>query len=553
MTARMEQITLVIINFCCNRMVLSLLFALLAILLGSATVAHAQSDHVPPDSACKLCHGDKEETLALPSGETLNLGVDLATLAQSVHGQHTTGGLYCTDCHQTRQRYLFPHEPNPAQSLADFVAEIEQNCEQCHAPLALHNPGHLQSLDNPNLPGCTDCHGGHEASSVDAMQAAPIATCQGCHQSYADPRVATAHEEIVANLTAEQNCLTCHGDQRKTANQQCATCHSLTQSQLALPSGEQVDLHVDATLIADSVHGYREIQGRQYTPLQCTDCHKDQQQYGFPHPELTTDTRRNLTLQMESICKDCHQEVYQRQHDGIHGAKQAEGELAAATCFDCHGNHAIHDPDEPRERISQTCGNCHSEINEQYAESVHGAALIGEHNPDVPVCIDCHGVHDISDPTTAAFRVNSPTLCGGCHADKELMAKYDISTEVFDTYVADFHGTTVTLFEQQSPDQETNKAVCYDCHGIHNILPATDEHSQVIKENLLTTCRQCHPDASANFPDSWTSHFQPSRDHNPLVYWVNLFYQVLIPTVLGGFLLFIGTDLYRRFWERRHE
>jgi hypothetical protein len=131
------------------------------------------------------------------------------------------------------------------------------------------------------------------------------------------------------------------------------------------------------------------------------------------------------------------------------------------------------------------------------------------------------------------------------------MTKYDISTDVFETYVADFHGTTVTLFEQQSPDQETNKAVCYDCHGVHNILPATDEHSQVIKDNLLTTCRQCHPDANANFPDSWTSHFRPSPEHNPLVYWVNVFYQLLIPTVLGGFLLFIGTDLYRRFWERR--
>lgn len=547
----MMRIALSFAAFLHKRRLLSLLLLLCACWLGSTAVVHAQDGSAPPDAACILCHGDKTETLTLPSGETLNLGIDLAALAQSSHGQHAAEALYCTDCHQSRQRYLYPHAPNPAQNLADFIAEIEQNCEQCHTPLSLHNPGHLHAEDKSKLPGCTDCHGGHDATSTAAMEADPIASCQSCHQSYADPQVAATHAEIVANLTPAQNCSTCHGDERKTANEQCATCHTLLQSQLTLGSGDQVDLHVDVTLLNESVHGYREIQGQLYTPLQCIDCHHDQAQKGFPHPALTTDTRRDLTLAMESICKDCHQEIYQRQHDGIHNTKQVDGELGAATCFDCHGNHAIQDPSEPREHISQTCGNCHAEINDQYAQSVHGAALIGEQNQDVPVCIDCHGVHDIGDPTTVAFRLNSPTLCANCHADKTKMAKYDISTDVFDTYVADFHGTTVTLFEQQSPDQATNKAVCYDCHGVHNILPATDEHSQVIKENLLTTCRQCHPDANASFPDSWTSHFQPSREHNPLVYWVNLFYKFLIPVVVGGFVLFVGTDLYRRRWERR--
>ena len=235
----------------------------------------------------------------------------------------------------------------------------------------------------------------------------------------------------------------------------------------------------------------------------------------------------------------------------MHGQALAEGNLNAPTCVDCHGNHTIDVPGEPREKVSVTCKQCHSTINEQYANSVHGAALLGEHNPDVPVCTDCHGVHNIPDPRTAEFRVASPQMCGDCHADDEMMAKYGISTEVFDTYVADFHGTTVELFERQSPHEETNKAVCYDCHGIHNILPANDEHSQIIQENLLTTCRQCHPDATANFPAAWTSHFQPSLQHNPLVYLVNLFYWIVIPVTIGGFLLFIGSDVYRMGRERR--
>ena len=34
--------------------------------------------------------------------------------------------------------------------------------------------------------------------------------------------------------------------------------------------------------------------------------------------------------------------------DGVHAQHIADGDLEAATCADCHGNHAIHDPDEPR-------------------------------------------------------------------------------------------------------------------------------------------------------------------------------------------------------------
>jgi predicted CXXCH cytochrome family protein len=231
--------------------------------------------------------------------------------------------------------------------------------------------------------------------------------------------------------------------------------------------------------------------------------------------------------------------------DSVHGRELAAGNTEAAVCTDCHGAHDTPRPDVPRQRISHTCEQCHSGIYDEYVESVHGEALMDAGNPDVPTCISCHGVHDIGDPTTNLFRVRSPELCATCHADDELMTKYDISTEVFETYVADFHGTTVTLFEHQDPNAETNKAVCYDCHGVHNIK-ATDDPDVGIKATLLTTCQECHPDATTNFPDSWTSHFEPSLEHNPLVYLVNLFYQIVIPVTIGFFALVVGSDVYRR-------
>jgi hypothetical protein len=130
------------------------------------------------------------------------------------------------------------------------------------------------------------------------------------------------------------------------------------------------------------------------------------------------------------------------------------------------------------------------------------------------------------------------------------MAKYGISTNVFDTYVADFHGTTVTLFERQTPDLPTNKPVCYDCHGVHNIRRADDPQSQVFREHLLQTCQRCHPDATENFSASWLSHYEPDLQEYPLVYLVDLFYKIMIPAVLGFMILFVLADAGSRFVHR---
>ena len=180
---------------------------------------------------------------------------------------------------------------------------------------------------------------------------------------------------------------------------------------------------------------------------------------------------------------------------------------------------------------------------------MHGQALTTG-NPDVPTCVDCHGVHTMLDPRTTSFRLNSPQLCAKCHADSTMMAKYGISTNVFDTYVSDFHGTTVTLFQRQSPDLPTNKPVCYDCHGVHNMQKITDENSPAFKANLLRVCQRCHPNATANFPASWLSHYEPSLQRFPLIYYVNLFYRIMIPLVIGLMVLYVLIEVISRTIRR---
>jgi nitrate/TMAO reductase-like tetraheme cytochrome c subunit len=247
--------------------------------------------------------------------------------------------------------------------------------------------------------------------------------------------------------------------------------------------------------------------------------------------------------------------------DSVHQRALAGGDTNAAVCTDCHNPHEqtrITNKDTgeilitAKLRIPQTCAKCHSGIYDTYKYSVHGAALTEEGNLDVPTCIDCHGVHNIQDPTTAQFRNETPQLCAKCHANDTLMRAYGLSTNILNTYVADFHGTTVTLFEKNSPDQPTNKPVCTDCHGIHDISKVDNPQTGIaLKNNLLIKCQRCHPDATANFPDAWMSHYVAGPDKFQLVYYVNLFYKFFIPAVLGGMAVFVVTDFVRRWIERR--
>jgi hypothetical protein len=88
---------------------------------------------------------------------------------------------------------------------------------------------------------------------------------------------------------------------------------------------------------------------------------------------------------------------------------------------------------------------------------------------------------------------------------------------------------------------------------VHDMKKADDPESMVIKANLLKTCQKCHPDATDNFPTSWVQHYRPSVTKAPLVFFVNLFYMILIPAVLGVMLIFVVTDAYRRIFKRKKE
>jgi hypothetical protein len=326
------------------------------------------------------------------------------------------------------------------------------------------------------------------------------------------------------------------------ANETCLSCHATPGMETTLPSGEILYLTVDPEVFNHSIHGE---QG-----YACVQCHTDITSY--PHRPLEAQTRRDVSLLYYQNCARCHMDKYDATMDSVHEQALENGNKDAALCVDCHGYHDVTDPAEPRSKIPQTCERCHSQIYAEYADSVHGEALLDEGNPDVPTCIDCHGVHNVSGPSNSDFRLFSPQLCAECHADEDLMGKYGISTNVFDSYVSDFHGTTV-IFDQEFPGQETNKPVCIDCHGVHNMKQVDQAESQVMRDNLLITCQRCHPDATPNFTSAWLGHYEPSLERFPAVYLVDLFYKIFIPAVLGFMVLFVFGDATRRLINRRRE
>lgn len=315
----------------------------------------------------------------------------------------------------------------------------------------------------------------------------------------------------------------------------CLSCHGNPSLEMTLPSGETLSLYISEEQLSHSVH----------SPLgiECQACHTNIQTY--PHPPVTYENLRELSLSYYLSCQKCHSVQYEETLDSMHAEVALQGNLDAPVCTDCHGSHYVEPPDEPRGGISQICGRCHTEIFETYADSVHGEALLEQSNPDVPVCTDCHGVHNIQDPRTMLFRIEEPELCAGCHANPELMGKYGISSDVYDIYQLSWHGVDVSVFQARWPTLWHNSAICSDCHGIHNILSTENRDSMVHPNNLLETCRECHEGAPPNFVGAWTGHYRISLERTPFVFYTEVFYKSFAYFVLAVSAIYVLLQIFR--------
>ncbi len=361
-------------------------------------------------------------------------------------------------------------------------------------------------------------------------------------------------------LAAQTDCLMCHAD--KT---------------LQDPAGHSVS--VDGDTFGKSIHGV----------LKCGDCHTSIKDY--PHPDKVTPVKCESCHASESeglagsvhsnrpehpctschgdahsiypkadpksavyplniprTCGNCHgsdamakkhgiNNVYPLYLDSIHGfALSKEGLLVAANCTSCHGSHHVlshKDPQSPtfKSNVPQTCGTCHAGITNDYMAGVHGKGVAAGHTA-APVCSDCHTAHAIEQPTASAFRMQSTPICGNCHKDK------------FSTYRDTFHSQLSSL------GGYVETARCWDCHGAHEILPASDPRSPVAPQNLVKTCGKCHAGANASFVQYQPHANAKNRKLNPALYYIRLFMNLLLAGVLTFFMIHTILWLIRARYEQ---
>ena len=336
------------------------------------------------------------------------------------------------------------------------------------------------------------------------IHAAP--DCLECHAEKGGP-------QFKASIHGSLACIACHTDIKafphpdQVAKVNCGTCHAAAISK-----------------VGGSVHAHSSAQP-------CLSCHG-----GDAHQILAaTDPKSSVyPLNIPRTCGNCHgdkkitaehnlPEVYSQYMDSIHGfALSKDGLLVAATCSACHGSHDIRKHTDPaskvyRANVPDTCGSCHSGIEAAYQSGIHGM-LVKNGDTSAPVCSDCHTAHQISNVQSATWQVKTTATCGSCHAEE------------MTTYRDTFHSQVSALQYQQV-------ARCWDCHGEHEILPASNPQSKVADANLIATCGRCHAGANASFV-TYQPHADPHDGKRfPLLHVASIFMNLLLGGVMGFFVL----------------
>ncbi len=194
----------------------------------------------------------------------------------------------------------------------------------------------------------------------------------------------------------------------------------------------------------------------------------------------------------DAECLACHSDA-QQSADGktTHAAISEDKEKASIhgsmfSCVDCHKDVKSSPHEKTPAKI--TCAGCHADAQSAYSHSYHATARKPDGSAPA-TCTSCHGdAHTIlpaSDPKSPVAHSNIPATCGTCHGQKFLMESTGNSAQPFVSYQESVHGRAVENGSQTA-------AVCTDCHGAHDILPANNAASLINKFNVPTTCGKCH-------------------------------------------------------------
>ncbi len=364
--------------------------------------------------------------------------------------------------------------------------------------------------------------------------------CYECHEK-------SAHETIISKDLSHSvhegfGCLDCHKDKDtfphktdtgfKVSCDSCSSCHEAAGKDYQL-HGVLKGCDSENSPSCSDCHGY-------HTVLPSSDENSRTNPSNLPQTCGTCHENLNVTSQYTDLI-DHPIEIYENSvHAGV------------ASCKDCHavnGNsHKIYSHGNPEStinhfRIPSTCGQCHGDVEKIYWQSIHGE-LVQNGETRSPVCTDCHGEHGIISPSDPRSPVSKTRLaqatCTPCHESAVMSEKYGVTAGQLVSFIDSYHGL-------KSEAGDTVVANCASCHGYHKILPSSDPQSSVNPKNLRDTCGECHPGISqqiANTPIH--SKGETGLDTKAAVILKNI-YIIAIFMIIGLMAIHWLIDLGRQF------
>ena len=380
-----------------------------------------------------------------------------------------------------------------------------------------------------------------------------------CFECHNDPEMVSETGDTLC-VDSEKFSASIHGQMEL----ECVACHQDLADFEDWPHNESLE-SVDCGICHDeplsdweaSVHGLPAREKNDLDAASCADCHGSH--YILPGDESASRVypsnlpRTCLSCHGDSELEGKHKEMGRAEKvvsylNSAHGrALEKSGLIISATCSSCHGSHSISPLNEFDLQIPKICGRCHAGIYNDYLQGVHGEHYL-EGNPDVPICTDCHGEHNILGPDDPKSKVSPKQVsaaCSRCHEDMTLSRRYGLPSGRLDSYLYSYHGVAQEL-------GDLRVANCASCHGFHDIRSSSDPESSIHPDKLTKTCGECHPNAGENFTLG-KIHVQDERQDNLGAWLVKQSYLVLIIGLIGGFVAFIMVDLFGYYRRRRAE
>ncbi len=286
---------------------------------------------------------------------------------------------------------------------------------------------------------------------------------------------------------------------------------------------------------------------------------------------------------------------------------------AEQNCVGCHTNvKLVRKEHKEKLPITVGCVKCHTEkweaqkeslnpehkrlgvVMEQidsYMHSVHARPNINDQSKTNATCHDCHDAHNIGtlgSSQRAEHRLKNPEVCGRCHEKQkeaymtsihgqELLEKQNSEAAVCSdchtthniaspdtdstklvvtkncgncheesqkTYLRSYHGQVSRL-------GYANTAKCFDCHGSHELKKVDDPSSTVHLNNRLESCQTCHKDAPEGFL-SFHAHGNADDFERYPAIWITAKFMNLL--IIGVFLFFwthVILWFYREYQDRK--